>query len=84
MERDFLRHPTRSASQELTSGSHTLSTMGTIALGGIVVALVLDLVWRSQRRPAQARNQLGEAYVEHPTQVGHPDRAADQLGSYWP
>ena len=33
IERDFLRHPTRFASQELTSGSHTLSTMGTDRAG---------------------------------------------------
>jgi len=66
-DRDFLAHPTRAGSAALSSGAHTLSTMGKVALGGIAVALVLDLVWRGQRRPARRRDQLGEAYVEHPS-----------------
>ncbi|MGZ4683117.1 MAG: hypothetical protein ACXV8G_11720 [Acidimicrobiales bacterium] len=67
MEQDFLDHPTRFTADELTSGSHLLSTLSTITLLGILLALGLDLAWRAQRRPGHTRNTRGEAYVEFPT-----------------
>jgi hypothetical protein len=48
------------------AGTDRLAALGGVTLLVVAAVIVLDLVWRSQRRPKQRRNELGEAYVEFP------------------
>jgi len=65
-EQLFLDLPSLAHAQAVRSGHSQLTTFGTISLLVIGLVLILDLVWRSQRRPKRRRVQHGEAYVEFP------------------
>lgn len=78
VEQQFLDLPSLAHAQGVRSGHSQLTTFGTISLLAVGLVLILDLVWRSQRRPKQRRTQHGEAYVEFP--VGWVTPIAVRIG----
>ncbi len=66
LEQNFLDHRSQALLADADSAAHLVSSMAPIILLSIGLAIILDLVWRLQRRPKHARTELGEAYVEFP------------------
>jgi hypothetical protein len=66
LEQSFLDQPSASRLADADSAARLVSSLGPVILLAVALIVVLDLVWRVQRRPKQARTELGEAYVEHP------------------
>ena len=66
IDSDLFGHPTTAILSQAQSGARLIDQVGLIVRLTIVVTLVLDLIWRAQRRPKQLRLDRGEAYVEFP------------------
>jgi len=66
LERTFLDRRTPSTLADVQSTTRLVSSLGSIVLLLVGLTLLVDLIWRYQRRPKKARTELGEAYVEFP------------------
>jgi len=66
LDQRFVNSPGRALADQVLASEHTLKTIGSVSLWVTIGVLVLDLLWRSRRRPKAVRNERGEAYVEFP------------------